>query len=190
MTKELRKLSRKDKIRELKRYYASEMAEDPEDGTQFDTDISEALNIVTIKYYPRAMTGKEEWIEDENFGTVCPNCDNIIKKDSNYCPRCQYQPPSKRRENICPVCQHPFKDHRTVKNDIWLDSKYTEENRRDSYQLICQVPECDVNPKQEGVCFSSIPDDLIQDYDPKWITISYKIDSCRECHLGCVEDAV
>lgn len=43
MTKDLRKLSRTDKMHELARYYAAELSEDPQDGTKFDCAVYDVL---------------------------------------------------------------------------------------------------------------------------------------------------
>ncbi len=43
MNKDLRKLSKSDKIQELARYYAAELSEDPQDGTKFDCAVYDTL---------------------------------------------------------------------------------------------------------------------------------------------------
>ena len=179
------------------------------------------------------FTGKEEFYEGER-GLICPSCEGAVNTKLDYCPSCQYRPPSKRKdykpeeqptetpreklffkyftvkmsqlidynkfltvleretnvivdrkhltkdgmitgsnlaeavlesmiteEKMCPVCGHPMGMHLTEESYIWLSEEKRPEDKRIQYQMICEVPKCHITHGKQGLCFSSIPDDIV-----------------------------
>lgn len=190
--KNLRELSKEDKMNELMRYYASEMSEDAQDGSPFDVKVFNAIESV-VKVEEPILTGgrksdppKRPQFFPKYFVLKMSQKIDLIKFFSLFAVSTGHEikvfPPFKEdsfllgsnfaelllesivtEKTLCPVCNHPLDMHYSKETEIWLGNPpYTDENKRKNFHLICNVPNCNANPKQ-GVCFSSIPDEILGD---------------------------
>ena len=61
----------------------------------------------------------------------------------------------------CPECGHPMDMHVAEPTYIFMDDSMSDESKKHTNMIVCQVPDCHKTKGMQGCCFSSIPDELL-----------------------------
>ena len=78
-------MNRIEVLQALKRYYSSELAEDKQDGTNFDCAVLDALdNLITAQQSARPRLVR--WDNAKKVYKLCPNCKVELVNDK--CGKC------------------------------------------------------------------------------------------------------
>jgi len=61
----------------------------------------------------------------------------------------------------CPECGHPMDMHVAEPTYIFMDDSMSDESKKHTNMIVCQVPDCRKTNGIQESCFSSIPDELL-----------------------------